>query len=687
VQLTVNSDCGTPKDRKEINLTLCATSPDGEELEHVRTSVIVCNRKQIVHIDYPMGDNIQYWNEFTPVLYTMNVTLEHRDTKNTLSERFGMRTVCVKDKQICVNGRKISLRGTTDSAVYPMTGYPPTDISEWKRVMSTVKEYGLNHVRFHAWCPPQEAFIAADEIGVYLSAEMPLWLNHDVCALDTGEDSIHKQYFLNEAINISQTFGNHPSFLMFSNGNELLGDFEMLEHITTMVKAFDNRRLYTLTTNFEHTLAPCEDYLCAFEGSGKRVRVQVFHDVVSESTRLTYDEPVRETPVPVISFEVGQNSMYPDVDSSKDFTGNLIPCNLNVIKQDMIEKNIYHKLDRYLKASGAFSALYYKEECEAMERTHNMGGFQLLALNDHTGQCCSTVGLLDVFWRSKGIITPEKFRESCGEIVPLLKADRFYKNTDIFHAELDLYDYSENPSKDVEYTFRLYHNGACAKEIITYENAVSCHLDFVKQSAILQVELIAKGHENHWDIFVYADTEEKCDFIVVDDISELDEAVKYNRNILVNVTQKMLKTPFENRFYPLFWSPVFSPSDRTSGLWCNSSHPIFKHFPTTDYANFQWKHPMNNSVSTDISSLPDGFDVLVEPITNFNENTPRSPLFEAKIGNAHVLFNGFDLSSDHITTKALKRSIYNYISSADFNPQYELTIDQFKNLFKQRDTK
>ena len=166
---------------------------------------------------------------------------------------------------------------------------------------------------------------------MYISVEMPLWLNRDVCALELGEDPIHRDYFTREAIEISRTYGNHPSFIMFSNGNENMGDFELLEDITTQVKAYDPRRLYTLTSNFDHPVLPCEDYLCAYEAGGHRVRIQTMQDEAAESTCSCYDDAVNDVPVPVISFEVGQYCVYPDVDIIDRYTGNMLPVNCSRI--------------------------------------------------------------------------------------------------------------------------------------------------------------------------------------------------------------------------------------------------------------------------------------------------------------------------------------------------------------------
>ncbi|MCD7739161.1 MAG: hypothetical protein LUH58_09015, partial [Lachnospiraceae bacterium] len=333
-----------------ITAELSLTDPDGNRLPVKTEAVRLFTSRQPVRFFYEMK-NIRWWNEFHPELYTLKICLYQQKSfeinptaepvsKMVFDEKtvlFGMRMISVKNKQFYLNNRPLSLRGTIDCAQNMLTGYPDMDKSSWRCRFSIIKSYGLNHVRFHAWCPPEAAFAAADELGLYLSVEMPLWLNRDVCALEFGDDPAHQLYFMQEAETISRTYGNHPSFLLFSNGNEILGDFSLLEEITIQIKALDPRRLYTLTSNFDHPLSPCEDYLCSFSAYGNRVRLhdkQLF-DATAESTCTDYTKAVKETPAPVISFEVGQYCVYPDVDSCEKFTGNMLPVNFDVIRQFM----------------------------------------------------------------------------------------------------------------------------------------------------------------------------------------------------------------------------------------------------------------------------------------------------------------------------------------------------------------
>ena len=90
------------------------------------------------------------------------------------------------------------------------------------RVFQKCKEYGLNHVRFHSYCPPEAAFFAADRVGIYLQPEGPSWPNHGV-KLRRGQ-KIDK-YLLEESKRIVDEYGHHPSFVMMAAGNEPAGDW------------------------------------------------------------------------------------------------------------------------------------------------------------------------------------------------------------------------------------------------------------------------------------------------------------------------------------------------------------------------------------------------------------------------------------------------------------------------------
>ncbi len=682
VKLTETSDVYSPFERRRARIALSVTGPDGKESAKKCFTHELFNARQVEYLRYERHEieGIQYWDEFTPVMYTLHVKYECGDSVDEKSVRFGMRTIRTKNRQILLNNKPIALRGTTDCAIYPLTGYPPTDMDTWRKNFMIIKSYGLNHVRFHAWCPPEAAFCAADEIGLYLSVEMPLWLNRDVCALAFGEDGAHRAYYPQEAVTISKTYGNHPSFLMFSNGNEIMGDFELLDDIMIQMKAYDKRRIYTLTTNFDHPVLPCEDYLCAYEAGGHKVRMQDIQDTAAESTGFDYSKAVRDVPVPVISFEIGQYCVYPDVDAVEKYTGNMLPVNFDVIRRQMIKKGIYHRLGDYIEASGNLAVKLYKEEIEAALRTKDFGGFELLSLCDYTGQGTATVGILDVFFNSKGFIGSEQFREFCNCAVPLFKAGRIFRNTETLEAELDLYDYGQTRMEQPLFELKIYRDGGVFYQLQTTGRKISIPLNHIEKSSRLKVELTVGSYKNTWNVYVYAAKAGSHQVTVIKDKENLARVIEAGGRAIV--TADCVKNPVDGSFIPVFWSPVHFPSQRPCGAVIDDRHPVFADFPTEKYIDYQWKGLLDHSKGMETASFGKEFRPIVETVPNFMDNTPGSPLFEARVGCADILFCGFDLDAADISSGQLKECIYSYVDSDLFRPENRIDERLFMDLFR-----
>ena len=132
------------------------------------------------------------------------------------SVTFGMREVTQGKNHVLVNGSPIHLRGTVENAVFPQTGYAPVDDASWERIFTILKEHGMNHMRFHSWCPTKAAFRMADKLGIYLEVEMPMWGKD-------GENNSNPRFdfFRRELRGILREYGNHPSFILYCNGNEI----------------------------------------------------------------------------------------------------------------------------------------------------------------------------------------------------------------------------------------------------------------------------------------------------------------------------------------------------------------------------------------------------------------------------------------------------------------------------------
>ena len=653
-------------------------------------------RKQTDYFTFDLPVELKEWDEFRQNQYYLEVVLfadsngfQEADKKEY---SFGVRKIEVKEKQFYLNGKPIALRGTTDCAIFPLTGYPVMEKEFWQQRFSIIKEFGLNHVRFHAWCPPEAAFVAADEAGLYLQIEMPLWLNDDVTSHCVGDDPGHRSFYFEEAKKIVDTYGNHPSFFFFSNGNELGGDFSLLEEITSYLSHYDTRHLYTMTSNFDHPAAECEDYFCAFNAYGKPIRIEHLHDEVAKDTCLDFKEAIEKVPVPVVSFEVGQYCVYPELDKIENYTGNMKPVNLEVIRKDMKKKGTFSRLSEYIAASGDMAVKFYKEDIEAVLRTKGMGGIQLLSLSDYTGQCTATIGMLDAFYQKKDFITTEHFRQFCNEVVVLWKSKRIFTDQEMLEAELDLYDYGEKRIENPVFEIQIFSNDVLVYEMQTTKKKIVIPFDFIKAPAMLRVEVRVKEYKNQWNLFVYSNKLER-----LSDSTETESQVQKsedsgpmlrdceskNRRLdkKVFITAEKVKNPIPGSFLPVFWSPAYFPSKQSCGAIVRNEHAIFEKFPTGRYIDYQWKNLLEHASCVDISSFGEDFVPVIEPVPNFFDNVRRSPLWEVKVGDKEVLFCGFDFSQKDLPTMQLKESVLEYFQSDRFAPKYEVPEDVFAELF------
>jgi beta-galactosidase/beta-glucuronidase len=181
------------------------------------------------------------WDEFHQNLY--NASVQFADSQEAKVVSFGFRDVATAGTQFMINGRKAFLRGTLECCIFPKTGHPPTDTASWVRIMKAAKAHGLNHLRFHSYCPPEAAFFAADQEGVYLQVET-CWANSSTTL---GDGKPVDQWVYDETERILKAYGNHPSFLLMLYGNEPGGDnanaylAKYVEHF----KARDPRRLWS----------------------------------------------------------------------------------------------------------------------------------------------------------------------------------------------------------------------------------------------------------------------------------------------------------------------------------------------------------------------------------------------------------------------------------------------------------
>ena len=595
--------------------------------------------------EYALDEDMRLWDEFSPALYTLHASCHTRQGTDRYETTFGMREIGHTDGYLTINGNRVFLRGTLECCIFLLTGTPPTDEAGWEKVFSTAKAWGLNHLRFHSYCPPEAAFKVADRMGFYLQVELPNW------SLTVGKDTATNRFLYQEFDRIIAAYGNHPSFCMLSAGNELQPDFQFLNAFVGYMKRQDNRHLYATTTfTFEQghgTQPEPEDDFFVTQWTDKGwIRGQGVFDAEEPNFNKDYRKAAEGIKVPLISHEIGQYSVYPDMKEIGNYTGTLEPLNLKAIQKDLEKKGLAGKAERYLQASGKFAVQLYKEEIERAMKTPQFSGYQLLGLQDFPGQGTALVGLVNAFWESKKLTDERYFRQFCSPVVPLARFEKAtWTTNETFAAQVEIANYYKEDIRGKHILWQLTDKtgyevgrgkldaGTFKKGTVTSAGEIHAGLEKVRNAAqlCLKVTIEDTDWENSWSIWVYPPLKElnAGDVVLTQDISQALSALEAGKKVLLSPRPDKLEG-LEGKFLPVFWSPVHFPKQAgTMGILCDPKHPALLHFPTEMHSDWQWWNLVKHSKVLVMDSLPD-LQPIIEVTDNFVNNRRLASVFETK---------------------------------------------------------
>ena len=476
-------------------------------------------------VNVPIEGDVALWDEFHPQCYRMGIALGDDYYETT----FGMREIGVHDRGLYINGRPIWLRGTVENCCFPETGYPPTDEAEWERIFRKCKAYGLNHVRFHSYCPPEAAFAAADRVGIYLQPEGPSWPNHGV---KLGRGMKIDNYLMEETKRIVDTYGHHPSFVMMAAGNEPAGDWvEYCNDWVKAMKAYDPSRIYCgASVGGGWAWDGGSEYHVKGGARGLDWDKRPPHADDDYYGQIEFPRNYKDSVPnnsPIIAHEQGQWCAFPDFSEISQYTGAYKARNLEIFRDLLRDNGMEGQARKMLMASGRLQTLCYKYEIERNLRTKDYAGFQLLGLNDYSGQGTALVGVLNVHWREKGYTDGKEWREFCSPIVPLARMPKFvYSNKDTLRVPVELYNAMYG---DVRSDYCTYHitddsmqvvaSGVLSKGNLplgknTPIGTVVLPLDSIKRASKLTLTVRVAGKvKNHWDFWVYPVSNDELGFL------------------------------------------------------------------------------------------------------------------------------------------------------------------------------
>jgi hypothetical protein len=707
-KVMVNLNLKNRSNTKQLcKLTLCAKKTNHKPNKLQKEFELTENKE--LKIEYPMGDSPLLWDEFNPNIYTMNLKLESQAGVFIKQINFGMREFRVEGTRFTINGRPIFLRGTLECAIFPKTGYPATDVEEWIRIFNVIKAHGLNHMRFHSWCPPEAAFIAADQVGIYLQVECSSWANQ---GSSLGDGKPIDDWIYREAKKILENYGNHPSFCMMAYGNEPAGknQSKFLSGFVSHWKKNDPRRVYTSGAGWPPI--PENDYYNSPDPRIQRWGAGLRSIINSKppQTLFDYRDILAEkfADKPIVSHEIGQWCVYPNFKEMSKYTGVLKAKNFEIFKETLEENHMGHLAEDFLMASGKLQVLCYKAEIEAALRTPGMAGFQLLDLHDFPGQGTALVGVLDAFWEEKGYISPEDYNRFCNQTVPLARfAKRIFLNNEKISAEIEVAHFGENPLKNVIPKWQLMDerskvifeglfnqiNIPIGNEIKLGKIEIETRQFDIPQKLILKVDVA--NFINQWDIWVYPAKHKAIDFSQIYVTSTLDDItvsrLEKGSKVFLSLKRGSLKPEkggdIKVGFSSIFWNTAWTrkQAPHTLGIQCDPEHPALAEFPTEYHSNWQWWDAMSHSHAFMLDEFSSELQPIVRIIDDWFENRRLALIFEAKVNNGKMIVSGIDLISNvenRPEAQQLRHSIQKYMISEKFNPQHEVDIKSIRSLIK-----
>lgn len=660
-------------------------------------------------IEIPLGPDAVLWDEFHPTLYKLSAIVDGK-TKNVV---FGLREISVAGTQFEINGRRAFLRGTLDCCVFPLTGHPPMDVASWREVLKKIKAYGLNHVRFHSWCPPEAAFIAADELGIYFQVECGVWPNAvPVLSFKSpsgiGDGNAVDAWTLREGERIRRAYGNHPCFVFLGCGNEPGGPHhcEYLSRWINHLRAFDPRCLYTggagwpeLPENEFHVIPKPRVYLWG-DGLSCRFNSQ------PPATTHDYRAIIEERDVPVIAHESGQWCAYPPLYDTGKYQGHLKANNYEIFAKSLDAQGMADQLHDFVQASGKLQVLCYKEEIESALRTPGMGGFQLLSLQDFSGQGTAPVGILDAFWDSKGYLEAAEMRRFCEATVPLARlTKRVFTTQEQIDAEIEVSHFGKCDLKKAFVRWELIDsnglslsNGSFPEQMLptgalTFIGRASINLNGLdapaKYRLVVHIETPEQAFENDWELWVYPPV---INTIVPQNVTLLTSSeqdaiphLEAGRTVILMPHYKEASPSIAFGFTPIFWNTACSRGQppHTLGILCDPEHPIFGEFPTDLHTNWQWWYLVQRSVVMNMDAAPQTLRPIIQVIDDWFTNRRLGLIWEAQVGPGRLLYCGIDFRNDSDPVlRQFRQSLLAYAENNGVQPTTQLTFDELKFLLK-----
>lgn len=638
------------------------------------------------------------WTPETPLLHRARLTLLHgSQVIDTVETRFGMRQVEIRGTNFYVNGKKYYLNGYGDDCVYPATIAPPSDKQFYLDRLKVAKSYGFNFVRHHSHFLPPEYYEACDELGMFVSPELPIaYMRYFRRAQGAGRELYRKEW-----TGAITRYRNHASIFDWCMGNELWDGIDLAPELYAMAKRLDpTRPVIDSDGLFTPGFA---------DGTGNRATMD-FYTIMFDILTTPLENPGKfktGTPLkPIMTHEEGNFVTFPRLDSIPLYAQTPFkPFWLTVARDKIAQAGLLDETANWSLQSEKLYYLCHKANLEALRKSPHISGYDWWLLQPwYPG----SNGLLDVHRRPLSA-TPEQVRQINGPVVILQDGlELTYRGRDPLRLQFSVSNFSPAAFRHATLNWQVSSAGKTVhsghREIEHADQGAITPLGGMElvlpdppspEKILVQLELKAgdQSYTNQWDAWVYPaqapTVTQPHPLYASDDLlpmlaaykpqptpaqGELPASAVYvvrqpdarllqaaeRGGCVVLLSPVGLFTTDVTTFKSAWWLGVF-PGDSNAGTVVYHS-PVTQAIAPDGWCDTGWFRLLQGAQTVILDDLPAQPDVMIRALNVHSAPTPftreldfdsvwrnKSLLFETRVGEGSWIVSGlnFDAALRH----------------------------------------
>ena len=640
------------------------------------------------------------WSDRQASLYQLEVGLRAgKDLLDVCRQPFGLRRLTTASTGLRLNGRPAFLRGDNDAAYFPLTCTPPVDVAWYRAHLGRLKEVGFNWLRCHTWVPTEPYLQAADELGMMIQVEPPVY------------------YTLPEWRDILRACRRHPSVVIYCCGNEESLDEEKIEYLgqcAAELRAAVPDALF----NPHEALRGVEYGWRATDRVGKAgivsqpfrhnparlAKLKEFSDVFGQYTWgwVSYtslrgepekiDRCLAVYERPCLTHELGICGCYLDLSLEERYRNLRIGPGLYAgARQELQRAGLLDRAPMYYRNSAAWQRLMLKDSMETTRHCRLFAGYDCLGGNDihwhRTGYGC---GVLNEFDEPKAGRTVDDILTYNGESVLLVnqQRERNLVAGQLLGREISLSWFGEGTLRGatLHWSLQATDGAMLAKgsqavaaieagsvQPIASISAATPKLDRATKATLL-VELTGQDVRlrNEWDYWLFP---------------AADSAVPENIRVVTALDAATLKALVAGQRVALLGSKPFPvrPMSFQMGLAGRpegnlatviARHPLTDQFPHDGYCDWQFSKMLSKAAAVQLDALPAAFDPILEVVSSYKRVRRQAAIFEWRVGEGRLLVCGLRLPETDPAAAFFGRLLLQYVSGPQFQPRKQVTPEQ-----------